>query len=639
MPEDFEQLARDGASGDALATQTAMGAPLHPASEDYLRKNSRLLDLQIGRLQHEEEFDISHLRWRRFNDQMRGMLQIMAVAIVGLVVIAIGAAVWRAHEDNGVVIEAFSVPPDMAARGLTGQVIATKLQDRLTALQNATYSFRAPSSYANNWGNDIKVQIPETGISIGEFNRYLADWLGHETRIEGEVYRAGNDIAVTARTSGESSPTFAGSEANLDTLVRKTAEAIYRNTQPYRYGVYLFSHGRVSEARPVLEDLVRTGSREDRSWAYIGLSYIAESSGALKTAHTFDQRATETKPDNIIAWNDLGINEDALEHEENAWQADTQSLALGARGGDSDLNPYYRPVALPRVQISLDLFSGDNLAAVALAHALEAMPDRHSWEDAYTSELLACSAMHDPACTRTAWAGFPETKDSATLLNRAGNRASADLLLGHWQELATQSAILLAALDKAGKAGALARDRAALPALADADAHLGNIKAARALIDGTPLDCDFCVRVRGEVAAAERNWERAAYWFALVSARTPSIPFAYADWGAMLLAKGDLNGAIAKFTIANQKGPHFADPLEMWGEALMQENRSDLALVKFEEAEKYAPNWGRLHLKWGEALLWSGDKVGAQKQFDIATRLDLSTADKAKLSRVSAARG
>ena len=107
----------------------------------------------------------------------------------------------------------------------------------------------------------------------------------------------------------------------------------------------------------------------------------------------------------------------------------------------------------------------------------------------------------------------------------------------------------------------------------------------------------------------------------------------------MLLAKGDLNGAIAKFTIANQKGPHFADPLEMWGEALMLKNRSDQALAKFEEANKYAPNWGRLHLKWGEALLWSGDKVGAQKQFDIATRLDLSTADKAEFLRVSAARG
>ncbi|HEX4533240.1 MAG TPA: hypothetical protein VH000_03335, partial [Rhizomicrobium sp.] len=112
----------------------------------------------------------------------------------------------------------------------------------------------------------------------------------------------------------------------------------------------------------------------------------------------------------------------------------------------------------------------------------------------------------------------------------------------------------------------------------------------------------------------------------------PSIPFAYADWGQMLLAKGDLDGAIVKLTIANQKGPHFADPLEMWGEALMAKNRSDLALAKFEEANKYAPNWGRLHLKWGEALAYAGKKGDAAKQFAIAARLDLTSAEKSELA-------
>jgi tetratricopeptide (TPR) repeat protein len=100
----------------------------------------------------------------------------------------------------------------------------------------------------------------------------------------------------------------------------------------------------------------------------------------------------------------------------------------------------------------------------------------------------------------------------------------------------------------------------------------------------------------------------------------------------MRLAKGDLDGAIAKFTVANTLGPHFADPLEMWGEALMAKNRSDLALAKFEEAIKYAPNWGRLRLKWGEALLWSGDKAEAQKQFTIARGLDLMPAERVELT-------
>jgi predicted negative regulator of RcsB-dependent stress response len=72
-----------------------------------------------------------------------------------------------------------------------------------------------------------------------------------------------------------------------------------------------------------------------------------------------------------------------------------------------------------------------------------------------------------------------------------------------------------------------------------------------------------------------------------------------AAWGAMLLAKSDYDGAIAKLESANKKGPHFADPLEMWG----------------------------------EALFWTGDKDGAKAQFALAARLDLSVADRAELSR------
>ena len=53
---------------------------------------------------------------------------------------------------------------------------------------------------------------------------------------------------------------------------------------------------------------------------------------------------------------------------------------------------------------------------------------------------------------------------------------------------------------------------------------------------------------------------------------------AYSYWGEALMERGDLDGAIAKFTLANQKGPHFADPLEMWGEALMKANLPKMAL-------------------------------------------------------------
>ena len=171
------------------------------------------------------------------------------------------------------------------------------------------------------------------------------------------------------------------------------------------------------------------------------------------------------------------------------------------------------------------------------------------------------------------------------------------------------------------------------PLIAIADAHLGAFQAAHRVIDTTAGDCYLCMRARGVIAALEGRRQAAAWWFARAIAQAPSIPFAYADWGAMLLHEGQYDAAIAKFALAHDKSPHFADPLEMWGEGLMLKNRSDLALAKFAEADKYAPNWGRLHLKWGEALFYSGKPVEAKAQLAIANGLVMSVADRAALTK------
>jgi tetratricopeptide (TPR) repeat protein len=171
------------------------------------------------------------------------------------------------------------------------------------------------------------------------------------------------------------------------------------------------------------------------------------------------------------------------------------------------------------------------------------------------------------------------------------------------------------------------------PMIAMALALAGDAAGARRIADSTPAGCYACQISRAAAAVAAKDWARADFWFAHATALAPSLPFAYTDWGAMLLGEGKHDAAIAQFRDANLKGPHFADPLEMWGEALMQENRSDLALAKFEEADKYAPNWGRLHLEWGEALFYAGKTDEARKRFERAAALDLPAADKASLAK------
>jgi len=54
-------------------------------------------------------------------------LQSLTILVGLLALSGVGWLAWKAHESNGVVIEAFSVPPDLAQRGLTGQVLASQV--------------------------------------------------------------------------------------------------------------------------------------------------------------------------------------------------------------------------------------------------------------------------------------------------------------------------------------------------------------------------------------------------------------------------------------------------------------------------------------------------------------------------------
>jgi tetratricopeptide (TPR) repeat protein len=596
-------------------------------------EQKQLVRLQAEELEHELKLRHWSLRVRHLSDVLKLIFEVSLALVVVAILGLIGAALWYAYKDDGVVIEAFSVPPDMTEKGLTGQVVAGKLQGRLIALQTATYSFRAPSSYANNWGNDIKVEIPDTGVSIGEIYRFLASWLGHQTHITGEVYRTANGIAVSAHVGNDDSAAFTGSDAELNDLIQKAAESVYRTTQPYRYAIYLVQSGRLAEARPILDTIVQSGSVEDRAWGYIGLNAVDQANGDYVRAHAEMAKAVNTDPGNMVAWNDVGSDESGYQHDEQVLQDFRQAKSLANRGGDAGLNPRYRPVLLPLIQVSIDLETGDFQDALSIARRVMSMPDARSWENALEDSLTACGAVHDLACLTTAQISFHETKDPIAILNRDSSLAQGEMELEQWRALMAVSPKMLADFRTTGKVGDFALPLSLLPPFALADAELGDFRSAHQTIDKTPVDCVICLRVRGRIDALEKNWSGANYWFSHAVAAAPSIPFAYADWGAMLLLKGDLDGAIAKFENANAKGPHFADPLEMWGEALIAKNRSDLALAKFEEAAKYAPNWGRLHLKWGEALFYAGRRDETKRQFAVAAGLTLSAADRAALSQ------
>jgi tetratricopeptide (TPR) repeat protein len=159
----------------------------------------------------------------------------------------------------------------------------------------------------------------------------------------------------------------------------------------------------------------------------------------------------------------------------------------------------------------------------------------------------------------------------------------------------------------------------------------GDVAGAEALIDKTPADCYLCLRVRGQIASAKRDWPTAERWFDEAVRQAPSLPFAFTDWGVERLTHGDTDGAIAVLQRAHEVGPRFADPLELMGEALMRKGDYRGALAKFRLANEVAPQWGAIHLRWGQSLLQTGYKREAKEQFDKARSLSLSASDRAQL--------
>jgi hypothetical protein len=473
--------------------------------------------------------------------------------------------------------------------------------------------------------------------------------LGNEQHLNGNLRTLPHDrISLTVSLGGSGTFVVTGKSNDLDAMEQTAAERVFATVDPINYVLYLDGKARNAETlRAAAHDLTLWTDNRDLAEAYSLYADMTHSiTGNVRLALTLtnvgialDPRSTPPHMESLDASRDLGHDEDVLaqaraiaglQQKDNvvSWRTGPGYAwvqQLGAVNRASETGDFANLSALPcRVYCSL--------ASSALLHA-EAFARLHDVVDAI-GEITRAQTLGTTGAENA-----PVTPNA----NLAITQYFTDAAREDWKA---------AAVDAQHAADGLISDKSypetlrslrvqtqIAPLLAHALAATGNVVAAQKEIAVTPSDCYACLRERGNIAGIDKNWNGAAYWFARAVKAASSIPFAYADWGEMLLHKGDYDAAIAKFKLANEKGPHFADPLEMWGEALIGKNRSDLALAKFEEAAKYAPNWGRLHFEWGEAMFYAGERDEARNQFETAGRLDLSMADRIELAHLRGLHG
>jgi hypothetical protein len=148
-----------------------------------------------------------------------------------------------------VVINSFDAPPALAASGLSGRVVAEGLLDVLTRIQAANRSGVAQRALSNAWTNEIAIEVPETGISIGQIERMLKTRFGHDQHIDGDVVQTEKGgLVLTVRGTWILPKSFSDDTRNLEKLLTQAGEYVYGESQPGLSTAYLSNNDRDDEA-------------------------------------------------------------------------------------------------------------------------------------------------------------------------------------------------------------------------------------------------------------------------------------------------------------------------------------------------------------------------------------------------------
>ena len=596
-------------------------APDSPA-RSLLEKHGRLADAQLR-----------HLKLQSFNERLGAGLRLLGVLAGLAAAAALGALAWSAAHDRTAVFDAFSVPPELQARGITGEVAATRFLDHIRSIHAQSDSARPAESFANEWSNRAEVEIPGVGLSLGDLRGVLRQWLGRELHYGGEIIRTPDGYLVTARSDEVGAKTVAGTEAELDQSLRRTAEQVYCEAQPYRCASYLMRVERLDESKVVAERLARSGPVEERPWAYTILAVLYSLEGDQRRSLEAAQAAVEADPDfarghafvaNTAYY--IGLTEMELA----GWRA--ALAAKDAQGVTAEDRAERRVDHQIQIEAMIGDFQG---AASRYADLME--DDDDARDSDWAAMALNLASLHQPAqalriAGRTAARTDAERLPYATSGAVAPVGYEAAAALDRWPEARAEIEGAVAALPP-GAFWVDVLDVHLRPRLALARAHTGDLQGAAEAIAPTAPDCEPCLRARGEVAALSGDGAASDRWFAEAVRQAPSSPLASAAWGRAKLARGDVEDAIRLFRQAQERGPRWADPLKFEGDALARRGDHRAALRRYEAALERAPRWGAAHLAAGRSLAALRQPERAAAAYRRALGLDLSAADRTEAAR------
>jgi tetratricopeptide (TPR) repeat protein len=559
----------------------------------FLREQSALLRIQKHNLDEEHGMRLAHLRnqlseenVRRLGLRLRVGFQLFIALVAAIVIVGMAVVLHDAFTSRSVVVEPFDTPPALLSGGLNGKVVAAGLLDELARLQDATRSSAIKRRLSNAWTGDIKLEVPETGVSVGEIAHVLKERFGHDLHITGELVQTeSSGLNLTVRGDGILPKSFSGDAGNLNKLTVQAAEYVYSQSEPALFVNYLVNEARNAEAIDFSRSAYAGAEKSDRPYI---LNYwanaLSSSGGSLTEALALYREALRQKPDFWIGYNNVINTLWDLHDEEGAWrEGEALRVAAGGRPGRSPEEEYQNWDTLTwnlqawrdALAVDADLHGGVGTANISLGPAIAEVDMR----------------LHDLAAATLALSTTPAVENDPSIeamthfVRGELAQASADVKLAaaEMNTFRKEYADPAVGFNYPGYGCWAAPVLEAAGRSAEADAVLAE--------NGVFVDC---YRFRADILDGRGDWAAAQKIYTAAITLAPDLPAAYYSFGTALARHGDLDSAVVKFKQANVRGPHWADPLKAWGDVLAKQKRWSEARQKYDEALKFAPSWSEL---------------------------------------------
>jgi tetratricopeptide (TPR) repeat protein len=558
---------------------------------------SLILRIQTDYLKYEREMDLARLQEQQEEEQSRrarrrlrfavagGVLAVLALLGIGLMVM-----IGNAMSSSQVLVNSFHAPPDLTPSGIDGGVIARGVVSELARLQRATRGMAARRGLNSPWTDGVELAPTSDHFSLESLSTMLRSRYGHDLHIGGELLAIGaGEMALTVRADGIAERKFTGPLDGLPALSRSAAEYVFSESEPGLWASHLTAEGRYAEAIEFARAAYGSVGAADKPYLLNSWGIALEpTGGSPREALALYREALKLKPDYWNAWTNVQSASVNLGDEQGAWKAGTEMLKIA--GG--------RPGRAPEPDYQIfDLLTW-NLQALLNGHIAdaEATGGVGSLFSASGTSIADIQArLHDLGAAELALQtshGDPNDPTISAMVHFVRARLATE---------AGDSARALTEMEAFGEGSTTATDVAGYSCwIAPAEEAAGHPDKADAILNsaGTFVDC---YRFRADILDGRGDWKGAQKAYAAAVRLAPDLPAAYYSWGLALARHDDLAGAIEKFRQANERGPHWADPLKAWGDVLLKQEQGNEALNKYNEALKYAPNWAELKAATGGA--------------------------------------